>query len=60
MYLWDGSAGCTAGTVWGGKWHRHPFENQDAHETSGEAGKAVTPEEFLDDVFEILLREGLV
>lgn len=44
----------------GGKWHRHPFENQDAHETAGEAGKAVTPEEFLDDVFEILLREGLV
>lgn len=44
----------------GGKWHRHPFKNQDLHETAGKAGKAVTPEEFLDDVFEILLREGLV
>ena len=44
----------------GGKWHRHPFENQNLHETTGEAGDAVTPKEFLDDVFEILLREGLV
>jgi hypothetical protein len=44
----------------GGKWHLHPFENQNLYETAGKAGNAVTPEEFLDDVFEILLRQGLV
>jgi len=44
----------------GGRWHRHPFGDPVAHETAGEAGKSVMPVEFLDDVFEILLREGLV
>lgn len=44
----------------GGNWHRHPFENPQAHETTGDGGEEVTPEEFLDEAFEILLREKLI
>ncbi|MCZ7357586.1 MAG: hypothetical protein O8C66_12210 [Candidatus Methanoperedens sp.] len=44
----------------GGNWHRHPFENPEAHETTGDSAKDATPEEFLDEVFEILLREKLI
>ncbi len=44
----------------GGNWHRHPFENPQAHDRTGEGVKDVTPEEFLDEVFEILLREKLI
>ena len=44
----------------GGAWHRHSFENPDAHDTSGEGSQMVTPEQFLQDVFEILIREVLI
>lgn len=44
----------------GGKWHRHPFENPQVHDTTEDGTRAVTPEEFLDEVFEILLREELI
>ncbi len=44
----------------GGNWHRHPFENPQAHEIVGEGAEDATPEDFLDEVFEILLREKLV
>ncbi len=44
----------------GGKWHRHPFENPEAHDTMGDGTNDITPEEFLDEVFEILLREKLI
>ena len=43
----------------GGKWHRHPFENPQEHDTTGDGANEVKPEEFLDEVFEILLREEL-
>ena len=43
----------------GGKWHRHPFENPQEHDTTGDGANVVKPEEFLDEVFEILLREEL-
>ncbi len=44
----------------GGNWHRHPFENPEVHETTGDGAKDATPEEFIDEVFEILLRENLI
>jgi hypothetical protein len=44
----------------GGAWHRHPFENPDAYDTSWEGSQKVTPEQFLQEVFEILLREELI
>lgn len=43
----------------GGNWHKHPFENPQAHDRTGNGAKDITPEEFLDKVFEILLREKL-
>ncbi len=44
----------------GGSWHRHPFENPEIHDVAGDGAKNVTPEEFLDEVFEILLKEKLI
>lgn len=44
----------------GGKWHRHPFENPQEHDMTENGIIEVTPEEFLDEVFEILLREELI
>ena len=44
----------------GGAWHRHPFENPDEHDTSKEGSQMVTPEQFLQEVFEILIREELI
>lgn len=44
----------------GGAWHRHPFDNPDAHDTSWEGSHMVTPEQFLQEVFEILIREELI
>lgn len=44
----------------GGNWHRHPFENPQAHDASGDGAKHLTPEEFLDEAFGILLREKLI
>lgn len=44
----------------GGAWHRHSFEEPDTHDTSGEGSQPVTPEQFLDDVFEILIMENLI
>jgi hypothetical protein len=43
-----------------GNWHRHPFDNPEAHDTTGDGAKDATPEEFLDEVFEILLKEKLI
>lgn len=44
----------------GGDWHRHPFENPQAHDTMADGATEVTPEGFLDEVFEILLKEKLM
>jgi hypothetical protein len=44
----------------GSSWHKHPFENPQAHDRTGNGAEDVTPEEFLDEVFEILLREKLI
>ena len=44
----------------GGTWHRHSFEDPDAHDTSPGGSTPVEPEQFLDEVFEILIREGLI
>ncbi len=44
----------------GGDWHRHPFENPESHDITGGGADDVTPEEFLDEVFDILLREKLI
>ncbi len=44
----------------GGDWHRHPFENPQAHDTTADGANEVTPEVFLDEVFEILLKEKLM
>ncbi len=44
----------------GGNWHRHPFENPEAHDATGDGTRNATPEEFLDEVFEILLKEKLI
>ena len=44
----------------GGSWHRHPFENPQTHDITDEGTKTVTPEEFLDEVVELLLKEELL
>ncbi|KCZ71393.1 hypothetical protein ANME2D_02121 [Candidatus Methanoperedens nitroreducens] len=44
----------------GGNWHRHPFENPQAHDRTGDGAEDITLDEFLDEVFEILLREKLI
>ena len=44
----------------GGTWHRHPFDDPDLHDDSAMGSLPVEPEQFLDEVFEILIREGLI
>ncbi len=44
----------------GGDWHKHPFDNPEAHDRSGDGANHVTPEEFLDETFEILLKQKLI
>src|SRR5659263_279637 len=44
----------------GGDWHKHPFDNSEAHDRSGDGANHVTPEEFLDEALEILLKEKLI
>lgn len=44
----------------GGKWHRHPFEDPQEHDTTSDGANEVGPEMFLDEVFDILLREELI
>ena len=44
----------------GGKWHRHPFHNPQEHDTSCEGARAITPSEFLKEVFEILQEGELI
>ncbi len=43
----------------GGKWHRHPAETPDKHDTSTVGKKAVTFAEFLDEVEGILAERDL-
>ena len=44
----------------GGTWHRHPFDDPDSHDDSATGSTPVEPEQFLDEVFEILINEGLI
>ena len=44
----------------GGQWHRHPFENPMEHDFSPEGSREVSLEEFLEEVQEVLEREGLI
>jgi len=44
----------------GGSWHRHPFHDPHLHDTTDDGVKKVTPEDFLDEVFEILLKEKML
>jgi hypothetical protein len=43
----------------GGAWHRHPVAAQNEHDTSPEGRRAVTLEEFLDEVEDILAQFNL-
>lgn len=44
----------------GKRWHRHSFDAPDAHDIGEEGTREVSPLEFLDEVFEILSKEGLI
>jgi hypothetical protein len=44
----------------GGTWHRHPYDHPDDHDCSPEGAKAVTLDEFLAEVQDILSKEGLL
>jgi hypothetical protein len=44
----------------GGSWHRHPLHDPNLHDTTEDGVKKVTPEDFLDEVFEILLKEKIL
>ncbi len=44
----------------GGDWHKHLFDNLEAHDRTGDGANYVTPEEFLDEAFGILLKEKLI
>lgn len=44
----------------GGDWHKHPFDNPEIHDRTGNGANFVSPEEFLDEVFKILLEEKLI
>lgn len=44
----------------GGAWHRHPYDNPDAHDFSPEGAREVSLEEFLIEVQQILEKEGLL
>ena len=41
-------------------WHRHPFDQPDAHNTSPAGSRPVGVEEFLEEVQEIVEREELL
>ena len=40
----------------GGQWHRHPVESPDMHDATAEGKRAVTFEEFLQEVQQVLAR----
>jgi len=44
----------------GGTWHRHPYENPDAHDFGPEGAKEVSLEEFLIEVQQILEGERIL
>ncbi|MEM5790399.1 MAG: hypothetical protein AAGU11_24015 [Syntrophobacteraceae bacterium] len=44
----------------GGKWHKHPFESPQNHESEGDAGKTVALTEFVMEVEELLLEKSLL
>jgi hypothetical protein len=44
----------------GGTWHRHPYEDPDAHDFGPEGAKEISLEEFLIEVQQILQREGIL
>lgn len=43
-----------------GSWHRHPIEDPAAHDVSPEGQRAVSIDEFLGEVQDILIRENLI
>lgn len=43
----------------GGNWHRHPYDNPNAHDFSAEGAKPVTAVEFLAEVQELVEESGL-
>jgi hypothetical protein len=44
----------------GGVWHRHPYEDPDAHDFSAEGARPVTVVEFLTEVQELIEEAGLL
>jgi len=44
----------------GGTWHRHPYDSPKSHDRSPEGRKAVTLEQFLAEVQQIMQVEGLL
>jgi hypothetical protein len=44
----------------GGTWHRHPYENPATHDFGPEGAKAISLEEFLIEVQQILQEEGIL
>ena len=44
----------------GGSWHRHPFEDPEQHDFSGEGAKEVSVCDFIDEVITILKEEGII
>ncbi len=44
----------------GGEWHKHPFENPDEHDFSGNGKREVSILEFFDEVFYLLRKSGLI
>ena len=43
-----------------GRWHRHPVDDPDMHDTSPEGARTVKVEEFLAEVQDILVKANLV
>lgn len=43
-----------------GSWYRHPIEDPTAHDASPEGWRAVSVDEFLGEVQNILVRENLI
>jgi len=44
----------------GGVWHRHPYDDPDAHDFSSEGARPVTMVEFLIEVQELVEEAGLL
>ncbi|ODS42780.1 MAG: hypothetical protein MSIBF_05700 [Candidatus Altiarchaeales archaeon IMC4] len=38
----------------GGRWHRHPADNPDEHDTSKDGKREVSPDEFLEEALHVL------